>query len=121
MVTSAAPYNDITGKLDDLPEINKKQVHTNVACLDSGKLNNVPAGEVNIEYIMLYNKMKTTPDILAPKISSVITNLMEKYSSWVLIKNILARVFYFANAKLSFQAAQKKAERTIFLQFQNAA
>ena len=42
--SSATPYNDISGELHDLPEINKKQVHTNVACLDSGKLNNEPAG-----------------------------------------------------------------------------
>ena len=94
--------------------MNRKQVHTNVSRLDSGKLNNDPAGEVNIEYILLYNKMKCTPDLLAPKISSIIEDLMTRYSRWELIKNILARVFYFADAKLNFQDAQKKAEKTIF-------
>ena len=47
--TAATPFNDISNELDDLPEINKKQVHTNVTCLESDKLNTVPAGEVNIE------------------------------------------------------------------------
>ena len=35
-------------------------------------------------------------------------------------KNVLTRLFCF-DTKLNFQAAQEKAERTIFLQFQNAA
>ena len=87
---SATPYNESRTELHELPELNRKQVHTNVSCLDSGKLNNDPAGEVNIEYIMLYNKMKCTPDLLAPKISSIIEDLMAKYSRWESIKNVLA-------------------------------
>ena len=96
--SSATPYNESRTELHELPELNRKQVHTNVSCLDSGKLNNDPAGEVNIEYIMLYNKMKCTPDLLAPKISSIIEDLMAKYSRWEFIKNVLAQVFYFADA-----------------------
>ena len=43
----------MSGELHDLPEINKKQVYENVSCLDSGKLNNEPAGEVNIELYLI--------------------------------------------------------------------
>ena len=83
-----------------------------MSCLDSGKLNNDPVGKVNMEYIMLYNKMKCTPDLLPPKISSIIEDLMTRYSRWEFIKNVLARVFYFADAKLNnFQEAQEKAEK----------
>ena len=115
---SATPYNESRTELHELPELNRKQVHTNVSCLDSGKLNNDPAGEVNIEYIMLYNKMKCTPDLLAPKISSIIEDLMTRYSRWEFINNVLARVFYFADAKLNnFQEDQAKAEKMIFIQY----
>ena len=113
---SATPYNEITTELHDLPELNRKQVHSNVSCLDAGKLNNNPAGEINIEYIMLYNKMKCSPDLLAPKISSIIEDLMVKYSRWEFIKNELARVIYFADVKLNnFQEAQKKTEKMILI------
>ena len=79
-----------------------------MSCLDAGKLNNDPAGEVNIEYIMLYKKMKCSP-IIEKKISSIIEDLMVKYSRWEFIKNVLARVIYFADVKLNnFQEAQEK-------------
>ena len=100
--------------------MDKKQVHTNIAYLDSAKLNTVPSGEVDIKYTLIYNKMKTTADILVPEICTIISELMQKYSRWILIKNVLACLFCF-DTKLNFQAAQEKAERTIFLQFQNAA
>ena len=77
-------------------------------------LNNDPAGEVNIEYILLYNQMKCTPDLLAPKISSIIEDLMTRYSRWVFIKNVLARVFYFADAKLNFQCSKESRKDNLF-------
>ena len=47
---------------------------------------------------------------------------MVKYSRWNFIKNVLARVIYFADVKLNnFQEAQAKAEKMIFIQYQNAA
>ena len=101
----ATPYNESTTELHDLPELN-------VPCLDSSKLNNNPCGEINIEYIMLNNKMKC----------SIISDLMVKYSRWKFIKNVLARVIYFADAKLNnFQDAQAKAEKIIFIQYQSEA
>ena len=76
---SATPYNKTTTELHDLPELNRKQVHSNVSCIDSSELNNNPSGEINIEYIMLYNKMKCSP-IIETKVSSIISDLMMKYS-----------------------------------------
>ena len=65
--------------------------------------------------------MKCSP-IIEKKISSIIEDLMVKYSRWEFIKNVLARVIYFADVKLNnFQEAQEKAEKTIFIQYQNAA
>ena len=84
-------------------------------------MNNDPVGEVNIEYILLYNQMKCTLDLLAPKNSSIIEDLMTRFSRWEVIENVLVRIFYFGNKKLNFQEAQKKAERTIFLQHQSVA
>ena len=65
--------------------------------------------------------MKINLDLFAPKVSSIIEHLMTRFSRWELIKNVLARIFYFGNKKLNFQEAQKKVERTIFLQYQKAA
>ena len=95
---SATPYNESRTELHDLPELNRKQVHSNVSSLD--------AGEINIEYIMLYNKMKCSP-IIETKVSGILSDLMVKYSRWKFIKNVLARIINFADAKFNnFREAQ---------------
>ena len=55
---SATPYNESRTELHDLPELNRKQVHSNVSCLDAGKLNNNPAEEMEF-----YQKMCWPSDL----------------------------------------------------------
>lgn len=70
--TAATPYND-KGNLDNIPEVYRKQIYTNTAHLDLAKLDTVQAGEVDLRYILMYNKIKTSADIFVPEISTIIT------------------------------------------------
>ena len=87
--------------MEELPELNRKQVYKtkNVSLYDGTELNKEPAGEVKLEYTCclahFYNKMKITPDLFAPKVSSIIEGLMTRFSRWELIKKVLARLLYF--------------------------
>ena len=68
--------------------------------MDSSELNSVQVGEVDIGYILMYNYMKTSADMLAPEVSEIIITFMKKYSKWVFVKNVLARLLCF-DTKLS--------------------
>ena len=93
-----------------LPEVNRKQICTNAAQMDSSKLKSVQVGEVDTRYILMYNAMRNSADMLAPEVSEIIITLMKKYSKWVFVKNVITRLLFF-DTKLDLKLLKKNQKK----------
>ena len=107
--SSATLCSEGRTQLEELPELNRKQVYTNVSTLNIEE----HVGEVKLDVLLslgqYYNQMRINPCINdSQPVCSIITDLMERFSRWELIKNILARIFYFGNKTLGSKKHKRK-------------